>query len=406
MLTQMAARCNHPSVAPVNIHMTQQTSNMSISIYHNIMWSKYKGGVFSAIHALSKDVQFTQIAETEGDRVALGSVDLNYHRYPYRLLFKGSYSATSTWQRTRKLMKCAWKDKADIIVLPGYERIEYWAMLGVLMLRGKPRAVFCDSTAHDRPRKAITSVAKKLFFSCCNGFFGYGMRSRDYLMSYGVPASKIYFRCQAAALPLDYSEQSAHQARLEASPDGFPHFVYVGRLSSEKGLDTLIQATAQIQKDHPDVRVDLIGAGPLKDELKSMIEAAGLTRHVRLLGSMDIRQLAVQYAKATAMILPSTSEPWGLVVNEAMSHGCPCIVSDICGCVPELVVAAKTGFSFRASDAQDLHHKMMAACIAFKNREETSMNCIEHMRRFSPQNAASQIIEGCKSILNSNRPTP
>ena len=77
MLTQMAARCNHPSVAPVNIHMTQQTSNMSISIYHNIMWSKYKGGVFSAIHALSKDVQFTQIAETEGDRVALGSVDLN-----------------------------------------------------------------------------------------------------------------------------------------------------------------------------------------------------------------------------------------------------------------------------------------------------------------------------------------
>jgi hypothetical protein len=75
---------------------------MHIAIYHNILWSKYKGGVFSQVYVQSMargiGTSFIQIAETDDERVALGDVDLSYHTYPFRLLFRGAYSHPSRWR--------------------------------------------------------------------------------------------------------------------------------------------------------------------------------------------------------------------------------------------------------------------------------------------------------------------
>ena len=69
---------------------------MRVAIYHNILWSKYKGVVFSQVHldGAPRGItpSFIQIAETEEIRMGLGGVDLSYHQYPFRLLFRGSYS--------------------------------------------------------------------------------------------------------------------------------------------------------------------------------------------------------------------------------------------------------------------------------------------------------------------------
>lgn len=377
-----------------------------VDIFHNILWSKYKGGVFSAIHRLAADhgarASFVQIAETEGDRVALGGVDMNYHQYPFELLFKGAYHDTPLRARVVALVRKAWTTEAELVVLPGYERPEYWAMLAVLVLRRKPRAVFCDSTAFDRPRTALKGLAKRLFFMACDGFFGYGIRSREYLMSYGVPAKRIFFRCQAAAQPLDYTEEKALATRLSLGPTDAnrPHFVYVGRLSPEKGLDTLLLAMKAILTVLPNATLSLVGAGPMKEELNGMVKALGLVNEVHLLGSMGVEAIAEQYARATALVLPSTSEPWGLVVNEALSTGCPVVVSDRCGCVPELVVEGETGYSFQAGDVAQLQTRLLQIAKEMAVVEEVAPRCIAHMRSYSPMQAAAQILEGSRAILN------
>lgn len=72
-------------------------------IYHNILWSKYKGGVFSSLNKLSSNVHFVQIAETEGDRVGLSSVDMTYHTYPHQLLHNGKYEDIGTAKLTNEL---------------------------------------------------------------------------------------------------------------------------------------------------------------------------------------------------------------------------------------------------------------------------------------------------------------
>ena len=100
------------------------------------------------------------------------------------------------------------KAKSDLVVLPGYHRPEYWAMMVACILTGKRRAVFCDSTGRDRPRQMLTSIPKRVFFSLCDGYFGFGTRSREYLMSLGAKQEKIFIPCQAAALPRSFSPEA------------------------------------------------------------------------------------------------------------------------------------------------------------------------------------------------------
>jgi glycosyltransferase involved in cell wall biosynthesis len=91
-----------------------------------------------------------------------------------------------------------------------------------------------------------------------------------------------------------------------------------------------------------------------------------------------------------------------LVVNEALSYGCPVIVSDRCGCVPELVIEGVTGLSYNARDTADLAAKMLAAPMGFADTEKTARDCLALMEAYTPDQAATQILAGCRAILTPN----
>lgn len=384
-------------------------SNKSIYLFHNILWSKYKGGVFSALHRKltveCPKFTFVQIAETDGDRIGLSEVDLSYHKYPFKLLFKGAYSAVPKWTLLHTLFNQVWLTPADLVLLPGFHTTEFWAMLLAAKLRGKVVGVFCDSTEYDRPRSYLKGLFKRLFFSRCDVFFGYGQRSHDYLKMYGANPAHIYFRCQAAALPHDYDASTVLARRAALAPaNDAPRFLYVGRLSPEKGLDTQLHAFAQVIKSLHNARLVLVGSGPSKDSLQELTKQLGLTNSVEFTGSKDVDALREEYLRASCFVLPSTSEPWGLVVNEALSYGCPVVVSHRCGCVPELVVDGVSGYVFTAGDVGDLAEKMLTAAREFSDPRVTADKCLSVILVYSPEAAARQILDGCKVTLARLRP--
>jgi glycosyltransferase involved in cell wall biosynthesis len=374
-------------------------------VYHNILWSKYKGAVFSAIdeHASAEGLtfRFHQIAETEFDRVSLSSVDLSYHTYPYEVLFAGSYSAVPLSLRVGALFKRVWNSKADLVVLPCYDRIEYWGMLVAAILRGRKRAVFSDSTVRDRAQVIWKGWLKRLFLSSCDGVFVYGQRAREYAVHYGARPDAVFARCQAAALPHDYSRAGALAARLaSAPPPSAPRYLYVGRFSPEKSLESLLNAFSGILRHCPTAELYLVGAGPSRASLDAVAKSLDLGRSVCFLGSMNATELAGEYSRATCLVLPSTSEPWGLVVNEALSYGCPAVVSDACGCVPELIIEGVTGFTFKTGDVADLQAKLAAVPSGFADVSLSANNCLRVIEGYTPQTAASQIIDGCREIVS------
>lgn len=376
-----------------------------VRIYHNSMWAKYKGAIFSQIEALrdsfSVNVDFVQVAETSDKRAALGPPDLSYHTYPHRLLFKGSSDHIPAYKLALAVIRDVFLNKSELVVIPGYHRLEYWAMLWTCIILRRKRAVFCDSTARENTKIRSKEIAKSFFFQQCQGFFCYGTRSKEYIQSYGIDPEMIYSPCQAAALPHAY-DAAAILRRYRASPrrDGeSPIFLFVGRLSKEKGLEDLLAAFRSVQQQLPKAKLLFAGPGSERDWLQSQAAAWGLGSSLTFLGNQTSEEIGELLESSTALILPSRKEPWGLVVNEALSYGCPVVVSEVCGCVPELVLNGVTGYAFPAGDVAALREAMLRVISLNEDRLETAKRCMEVISQYTPERAAAEILRGCNKII-------
>jgi glycosyltransferase involved in cell wall biosynthesis len=328
----------------------------------------------------------------------LGKADVSYHQYPYRLLFPGNYDTVPLYRLVAASTADVFTNPSELVVLPGYHRIEYWAMLLVCMLLRRRRAVFVDSTANDQKKYFWKEKAKGFFFRRCDGFFCYGIRSKEYIESYGVNEEKTYHDCQAAALPHGY-DAAAILGFYERNATAPSRFLYFGRLSAEKGLLDLLDAFRRVREQLPEARLDIVGSGPLEGELLERTRKLGLESVVAFLGSKSLEDIGHLLMNSAAMILPSHREPWGLVVNEALSYGCPVVVSDICGCVPELVLDGVTGYSFPTGDVPALCAAMIAAARMSVDRLAAAKRCLDLIAQYTPERAATEILRGCVRIL-------
>jgi glycosyltransferase involved in cell wall biosynthesis len=344
---------------------------------------------------------FIHVAETSRNRVNLAAVDLSYHQYPYAVLFPGIYENVPSRKMVAGLIRDLLTHPSELVVMPGYHRPEYWGMLFVCMLLRRKRAVFVDSTTYDREKSRFKEAAKRFFFRRCDGFFCYGIRSKEYVAGYGVDERKIFYRCQAAALPHDYDAAVVRRHYREHVPAAGnpPRFLYVGRMSAEKGLYDLLEAFVLVRKTLPAARLDLVGSGDIEEDVRMRARAVGLDSAIGFLGTKSTGEIGRLLMQSDALVLPSHSEPWGLVVNEALSYGCPVVVSDICGCVPELVIEGETGYSFPRGDARALSEAMLAVAAMASDREAVATRCLDLIGQYSADRAALEILGGCVQIL-------
>lgn len=81
-------------------------------------------------------VDVIQVAESEGQRVGLGKVDLSYHRYPYELLYRGSLDHVPLLASLVTHFRRGWASRADFVIVQGYAELRNWAQLAGLILGG------------------------------------------------------------------------------------------------------------------------------------------------------------------------------------------------------------------------------------------------------------------------------
>ena len=124
---------------------------------------------------------------------------------------------------------------------------------------------------------------------------------------------------------------------------------------------------------------------------------------VRFAGIMEPEQLASAYASATCMIFPSRSELWGRVVNEALSYGCPVIISNRCGCFPELIAPGGKGMSFVAGDVDGMYLFTKAVPTTFANVTAMALRCIEIVGRYTLRHAAGMLLHGIKTVSRTKK---
>ena len=142
-------------------------------------------------------------------------------------------------------------------------------------------------------------------------------------------------------------------------------FVYVGRLESYKGITVLLEAFAALARLRPECALLIVGDGALRGQVEAAAAGSPTIAYAGRRGTDDVM---AAYACADVAVLPSTFEPWGLVVNEAMAFGLPVIATDRVGCVDDLVLDGKTGRVVKAESAAALQAAMQELAASEPDR--------------------------------------
>jgi glycosyltransferase involved in cell wall biosynthesis len=140
--------------------------------------------------------------------------------------------------------------------------------------------------------------------------------------------------------------------------------VFVGRLVEKKGLRYLLEALLAVKRQHPAAQLDVVGDGPLRDELETQSRSLGLEHAVKFHGSLPQSSIPHFFATAAVAVVPSVvdlrgdQEGLGLVTVEAMGCGCPVVASDL-PAIRDVVEHEETGLLARPGDSADLARRIL-----------------------------------------------
>ncbi len=284
----------------------------------------------------------------------------------------------------------------EVVLVPGYYTLPAIAAALWARLHGRISVLMMESTAGDHPRNWWKELPKRLALRLLFSWAVTGGKAHvAYLRQLGFPANRIVgsydvvdnamFREGTRALRVGMTPLA--EANAES-----PSFLFVGRLSEEKNVSGLLAAWRQYREHGGMWPLVLCGDGPERNVLQREANASGYGAEVRFAGLKSLRELLPFYAHAGCFILPSTREPWGLVVNEAMAAGLPVLVSQHCGCVPDLVDQGRNGFCFDPLDIDELTkllHRMEQ--MAETQRVAMGRASEEIVSRYSPEGFGASI---------------
>jgi glycosyltransferase involved in cell wall biosynthesis len=260
--------------------------------------------------------------------------------------------------------------RPDAIGVGGWHQPAFWQALAYASARRVPLLVWVESTARDVRSEALPlRLARRAMIQAASGFFVPGTAAADYVRGFGVEDARIGIAPNAIDAAL------FGRAAVDRSGRNGCTFLYAGRLDVEKGLDVLLRAFARVPGE-------LLLAGSGRDEARLRALAP---ERVRFLGPLDRDELVRWYATADAFVLPSRSEPWGMVLNEAAVAGLPLIATEEAGATRDLVEDGVNGFRIPAGDEDALAAALRRLAEDAAFRAEAGARSLELGRRFTPE---------------------
>lgn len=273
----------------------------------------------------------------------------------------------------------AWRP--DAILLFGYAYASHLRVMLSRRLARIPLLLRGDSHDLSRPpgwKPKLARWARSILFKRFAGFLAVGRANADYYRRCGVPEARIYFvphcvdnqRFQAAAAQAAL-DAVAWRAELGIAANARV-VLFAGKFEVKKRPLHLLRAfgdaqTALLGAGRPEAALLFVGSGALESELKSEA-GARIGKTIFFAPFQNQSRMPVVYACCDLLVLPSESETWGLVINEAMNLGKPVIVSTHVGCAPDLVRHGETGWLFHAGDIDELTATLTQALLLSPER--------------------------------------
>ena len=321
---------------------------------------------------------------------------------PVRTLFPGS-----NWQQAKgfsvaiELWKYLSELNPDVVLVPGYYTVAGLACALWSKVHHRRTVLMTESTEYDHSRIWWRELVKSLLIrSLFDWAVSGGKAHRRYLEQLKFPANRIARYYDVVDNEFFAERSSAIRKQFQPQDFGLPEnfFLYVGRLSPEKNIESLLAAYLEYRHTGGTWALVLVGDGPLTPKLRETSLVSLFNSDIYFEGLRSTSELPQYYAFAGCFVLPSTREPWGLVANEAMASALPVIISNRCGCAEDLLAEGQNGFSFDPSNVNDLAECLKAMSgMEPGTRLEFGRKSTQIVDEFSPENWANEIarIAGC-----------
>ncbi len=357
--------------------------------------SPYRIPVFNALtQHESVDLHVVFLSETDAGlrqwRVYKDEIRFSYEILPSARFRTGRSSVLLNW----KLRSCLEKFAPEVIICGGYNYVASWEALWWARNHRAELILWSESNRHDaRSGLGLVESLKTYFLSRCDRFVVPGKASCEYLRTLGSGERSLTIAPNA--VDNDWFQFQAQSIRDRASdfraelalPPSF--LLFVGRLVREKGVFDLLDAYTQLSNDaRSKVGLVFAGDGPSKAELER--RARNLhPGQITFPGFLHREDLAGLYALAEALILPTHSDTWGLVVNEAMACGLPTVVTNVAGCSTDLVEDGWNGYIVPPRKPEALSAAIDLLMQDPQLRQRMRVRSLQRIEHYSPEACAN-----------------
>lgn len=287
----------------------------------------------------------------------------------------------------------------QVLLINGWSYFTDWLVILSAKLYGNEVWVRADNPLSQEKKSGWKFLLKKyvlrkILFPCIDKFLYVGKESKAFFEFYGAkPAALLYtphavnnnyFYQQAAQFS---SNRNAFRNNLNIPLDSFV-FLVTAKFIKEKNHFDVLHAFEKIIDSK--FFLIFVGDGPFKDKIDNYIQSKKI-KNILLTGFVNQSELYKYYLISDCFILPSSSETWGLVVNEAMNFGLPLIVSSACGCATELVEEGVNGLVYPAGDVGSLRNAMQRLLSDKQFASTAGKISLKIIQQFSFQTITKQI---------------
>lgn len=279
----------------------------------------------------------------------------------------------------------------DAVIVHGHNLAAHHIALAACLSSGTP--VFARGETHlnlVRPswRKVLRKPLLKMHYRGFDGFLAIGSANAAYYRWMGITSDRIFqvpytvdnARFIAAGEAVR-NDRGATRAKLGMDPD-LPAIIYASKFDRRKRPDDLLVAYRKLRADGVAAQLVMVGSGILEDTLKRHV-AENSIPDVIFPGFVNQAELPSVYAASDVFVLPSSNEPWGLVVNEAMCARLPIVLSKEIGCADDLVMDGVNGATFAAGDVDGLVGALRPILTDAELRAAQGQASLERIRGWS-----------------------
>lgn len=303
--------------------------------------------------------------------------------------------------------------KPRAVLVTGYHPRFHQIALYNALRRRMPVLFRGETTGHAHRRGPILNWFRdhflRSFYKRCTRLLYIGQRSLWHFQRLGCPPEKLVFSpygVDTAAFQCDEAarDRLRPQVRRELGlTEGERVLLFSGKLIRHKAPLLFLRSLKLLP---PRVREQIVvvymGSGPLEEQAKRLAQTPPVVR-AHFLGFQNQTQLSRFYHLADLLVLPSRHwETWGLVVNEGLHHGVPCVVSKSVGCAPDLIEPGITGEVFETESEPDLARAIRVG-LALIGRTEIREKCRQKVSGYTLERAAEGIAKAYRDVVGRHR---